>query len=502
MLREFRLRRIVFFFLVDWLGSLVMLALAGMARSDLGELPALWSDALALIRIPVGGTVDPEVKFSGVPIEVFALVAMIWPLAFVSLAVYDGKRNETFQRELLNVLRAIGVSIVALAGILFLTYRETSRVMFVLFFVFDVVFLLGARVGLFVYRQQSQGRFASKRRVVLVVGAGKVGREVVAQLKKYAWNNVAVVGYLDDAAVCQGELVEGLPVLGTLDQVEEIQAAYAVQDAIVALPLRAHERLVDIARVLQRRGVRVYVIPDLFALSFPSMTLDGFGGIPVIDLGAPGIQGWQRFVKRAFDVLVVSVSLLLLAPFLALVAVLIKLDSAGPVLYRQERIGENGRVFTMFKFRSMRADTDTALHRRHVAQLITQNLTPQQLDPNGSGTLKLEDDPRVTRVGKFIRKMSIDEFPQFFNVLRGEMSLVGPRPPIPYEVDLYQDWHKRRFEAIPGITGLWQVKGRNRVSFDEMVRMDVEYIEKQTLWLDIKILLQTPLVVLIGRGAG
>jgi lipopolysaccharide/colanic/teichoic acid biosynthesis glycosyltransferase len=164
-------------------------------------------------------------------------------------------------------------------------------------------------------------------------------------------------------------------------------------------------------------------------------------------------------------------------------------------------VGENGRQFLMFKFRSMRADTDPKIHQDYVTRLIKDNISLEDLGGD-SVSLKMENDPRITRIGKFVRKSSIDELPQLINVLRGERSLVGPRPPLLYEVDLYQDWHKRRFEVPPGITGIWQVSGRNRVSFDEMVRMDLEYIEKQSLWLDIKLLLKTPRAVIGAQGAG
>jgi exopolysaccharide biosynthesis polyprenyl glycosylphosphotransferase len=227
--------------------------------------------------------------------------------------------------------------------------------------------------------------------------------------------------------------------------------------------------------------------------------LDGFGGIPVIDLGQPSIHGWHRYTKRAFDVALTGIILLLAWPLLLVIAALIKLDSRGPVLYRQVRIGENGRRFSMIKYRSMAADADPKVHEAYVTRLIQQNVS---VDEPSQATLKMAVDPRITRVGRFLRRTSLDELPQLFNVIRGEMSLVGPRPPLPYEVAVYQDWHKRRLEAIPGITGLWQVEGRNQVSFDEMVRLDLAYIERQSLWLDLKILLKTPLSAFIGRGAG
>ena len=215
-----------------------------------------------------------------------------------------------------------------------------------------------------------------------------------------------------------------------------------------------------------------------------------------------GIQRNQRVVKRVFDVLAVTFVLALLSPILLVVAILIKLDSTGPVFYKGKRIGEGGQPFTMYKFRSMALDADSNIHQDYVTRLIRENIRPQALNGERRGTLKMEQDARITRVGRFIRKTSLDELPQLFNVLRGEMSLVGPRPPLPYEVEVYQEWHKRRFEAPPGITGLWQVKARNQVSFDEMVRLDLEYIEKYSVWLDIKLILQTPWELVKGRGAG
>lgn len=501
MLRQFSPLRIVTFFLIDWLGTLGILFLAGVLRSTVGILPQPLIEALRALQIPLyAGEVGTATGILTVPVVV--IVAIIWPLFFNVFAVYDGRRNETLKAELVNVFLAVCVSTMVLAGILYFTYRETSRVLFALFFLLDSGLLLGTRIGLSAVRYTQWRRWRSLRRATIVVGAGQVGRNVVEQLCKYAWADVDLAGYVDDDPEKQAQTFDGLPVLGTLDDVEKVVTEYAVQDAVVALPLRAHERLIEVCETLQRLHVHVHVIPDLFALSFPSATLDGFGGIPVIDLGRPSIHGMQRFLKRAFDVLAVSLGITVLSPLLFVVALAIKFTSPGPILYRQQRIGENGRLFTMFKFRSMRVDADPSVHQAHVTHLISRNLSPEGLDGNKSASLKMENDPRVTPFGKWIRKTSFDELPQLFNVLRGEMSLVGPRPPIDYEVALYKDWHKRRFQAIPGITGLWQVKGRNRVSFDEAVRMDLEYIQRQSLWLDIQILLQTPLAMITGKGAG
>lgn len=215
----------------------------------------------------------------------------------------------------------------------------------------------------------------------------------------------------------------------------------------------------------------------------------------------PGIfrgPGYQR-MKRAVDLIAASACLLLFGLLMLLIALAIKLHSPGPVFYRQQRIGKHGRPFIMLKFRSMRVGSDSAVHRQHMRRLIRENLRPQDL---GVASLKLPFDPRITGVGKILRKLSLDELPQLINVLRGDMSIVGPRPPLPYEYDLYDEWHKQRLEVAPGITGLWQVTARNLVAFEDMVKLDLMYIATMSLWLDLKIMLWTPLEMVRGKGGG
>ena len=188
-------------------------------------------------------------------------------------------------------------------------------------------------------------------------------------------------------------------------------------------------------------------------------------------------------------------------PFLVIAAA-VKLTSKGPILFRQQRVGQYGQKFTFLKFRSMHAANNSAIHQEYVKRLIAGAPGSEQDSSDGQGVYKLKDDPRITKVGRFLRKSSLDEIPQFLNVLAGQMSLVGPRPPIPYEVEVYEIWHKRRLLAVkPGITGLWQVTGRSRTTFDEMVRLDLRYVKSWSLWLDIKILWHTPRAVLTGSGA-
>ena len=210
----------------------------------------------------------------------------------------------------------------------------------------------------------------------------------------------------------------------------------------------------------------------------------------------------SRATKRIIDVLGSLSLLALLSPVFLAIAVAVKLTSEGPVLFRQKRIGEHGTPFTFLKFRSMYTDNDSSQHKEYVRQLIAGQAAKQPTDGNGEGVFKLTDDPRITPLGSFLRRTSLDELPQFLNVLRGEMSLVGPRPPVPYEVEAYATWHRRRLlEAKPGITGLWQVEGRSRVGFDDMVRLDLRYARNCSPWLDLKILIQTPKAVIAGNGA-
>jgi exopolysaccharide biosynthesis polyprenyl glycosylphosphotransferase len=499
MLRQFSVRRIVGFFLLDWLGSLAMLLVAAALRNQLGRLSGSMLVFLSGLHIPVGGIGGGSGTALLWPLLI--AVAILWPVIFAGFSIYDGRRNGNIWLELRHVFIALCLCMLALAGFLFLTYRETSRGLFLIFLGLDGLLLLGSRIVLWVFRRIGGPGSNGHPRGVLIVGAGVVGRKAVQQLNKYAWVSLSLVGFLDDDPKKQGDTVKGIPVLGKLNQVQEVVQSHSIQEAVIALPMHSYQALTDICEKLQDLSVRVHVIPDLFSLTFPNAELDGFGGIPVIDLGLAGLQGMRRFEKRFFDILIASIMLVIFSPVLLILAVLIKIDSPGPVIYRQRRIGENGKPFIMYKLRSMRADADSYVHQDYVTRLIKENLDPGQLE-NGHPTLKMEHDPRITRVGRFIRKTSLDELPQFYNVVRGEMSLVGPRPSLPYELEQYQGWHKRRLEGLPGITGLWQVRGRNRVSFDEMVRMDLEYINNQSIWMDLRILFQTPWAVLSARGAG
>ena len=324
---------------------------------------------------------------------------------------------------------------------------------------------------------------------VLIVGAGDLGQNIVRQAREYQWTGLRLEGYVDDDPTKQGRVIEDIPVLGTLQQALTIIRQRDISEVIFALPLRAYEKFARLVFRLQKLPVRVRVVPDVFSQAFFQATIEDFHGVPLIGLRDPVIDGFDRVVKRLFDLALSTVLLLILWPFMLLIAALIKLDSPGPALFRQERVGENGRHFTMYKFRTMCADAE-----QHLDEFVRET-------PKGVIFSKRPDDPRVTRLGRFLRRSSLDELPQLLNVIKGEMSLVGPRPELPLLVQHYESWQRQRFAVPPGMTGWWQVSGRSEHTMHLHTEDDLYYIRNYSLLLDLRILWRTIGTVLRHRGA-
>jgi exopolysaccharide biosynthesis polyprenyl glycosylphosphotransferase len=343
----------------------------------------------------------------------------------------------------------------------------------------------GSVVGLAIWRAAGHRLYARLQDALpptnrlLIVGANRLGRELASELKK-AYD---VVGYVDNGSDL--EHLE-LPLLGPIAQLEELVEAFGVDELIIALPGNRREQ---VSRVLARgfrRHVQVKLLPELGDLLPGRFEVHELGGRRYIGFVPVAAVSWA---KRAVDLFLVGVGIVGIAPALIAIMLAIKFDSPGPIFYRQLRVGKDGRCFWMLKFRSMCVDAE-----RRLDALRSHN--------EATGPLfKMREDPRVTRVGRILRRWSLDELPQLFNVLRGEMSLVGPRPPIPSEVEQYEDWQLGRLRAVPGLTGLWQVSGRSEVPFHDMVRLDLHYIRNWSLWLDLEILLRTVPAVLTNRGA-
>jgi exopolysaccharide biosynthesis polyprenyl glycosylphosphotransferase len=276
--------------------------------------------------------------------------------------------------------------------------------------------------------------------------------------------------------------------------------AYADAPVVVARPDLPRDELMSICRGLMEKGRQVWALSPALDVLKGRARVREVRGVPLVRLGRGGRMKAQSAVKRALDLFGASVGLVLLLPFLLLISLAIKLTSKGPVLFRQWRVGLNGRPFVCYKFRSMRADSDQSIHRRYWEDFRDRGIEGG-IDKSGARVYKLTDDPRVTRLGRLLRRASLDELPQLLNVLRGHMSLVGPRPCLAYEWDTYEEWHKKRLSVSAGITGLWQVTGRSKVTFDEMALLDIFYAANWSLAMDLRLMLRTIPAVFNGRGA-
>jgi exopolysaccharide biosynthesis polyprenyl glycosylphosphotransferase len=328
------------------------------------------------------------------------------------------------------------------------------------------------------------------RERVLIIGAGEVGHMIAAKINKHPEYRITLVGFLDDGEPRRnGDGGPPVPMVGAFGDLQHIVLEQRIDRVIVAFSRARHDDFLRIVRACADSAVRVNIVPRLFEVVSSRALVDDIEGIPLLDVGHVELSRVNMVVKRAFDLLVGGICFLIFLPVLAVVAVVIKVDSRGPVFFRQERMGRGGKSFMILKFRSMEPGAD-ALRE----ELAEQN--------EYSGPMfKIKSDPRVTRVGAFIRRWSVDELPQIINVMKGDMSLVGPRPLWVEEARQVSGWTLKRLDITPGITGLWQVLGRNDIPFDEMVKLDYMYVTSWSLSWDIKLLLQTVPAVLAKRGA-
>lgn len=423
----------------------------------------------------------PAVSF---PPILYVAVAVLWGMTFLVIATYDPRRRHRVSDELQSVTLGTGLAALLFAGLLYLTFRNLSRGLFILFVFIDLVFLIGWRLAVrVVYKLRGVQPGTSR---VLIVGAGRVGRHVGHMLREHGWMGLDLVGYLGE----ERALINGFgPMLGKVGDVRSVVEEKGIDDVVIALPQEAYGEINKLVLTLHDLPVNVRFMPDYFSLSLYRASVDNFGGLPMINLRDPALNEVQRLVKRLFDLAIGGLLTLTALPAMTVIAVAIKMDSPGPILFRQRRVGENGRIFEMLKFRSMVVGAEKMQERvNHV---------------NGDGDLihKTPDDPRTTRIGRFLRRTSLDELPQLLNVLKGEMSLVGPRPEMPWLVEKYEPWQHRRFSVPQGITGWWQINGRSSRPMHLHTEDDLFYVQNYSLLMDMYILLKTPFVVLRGKGA-
>lgn len=468
MLRRFSINFAIFSMLADAASAVFSLWLSAEAR------PAL--NVFAFIK-------DVESKVV-VPAPLYLLFSLIWVAVFSSLSIYDGRKFLRAADELAALFLAALIASISTAGILYFSYREVSRALFALFVVSMFLLCLFWRVLIRGYFRARREALAAARRL-LVVGLGPLGKSVGSQIQSLASEKLTLVGFVDDGF----GVSQSLPSVGSIQELDSLINKHRITDVVIALPYSQYHSMSKIAAVLESQPVGVWIALGFFDLALYRTDIEDFAGIPMLDLRASAINDYQRIIKRAFDIIVALIVLIPALPLMAFSVLMILLDDGTPIFFRQKRVGENGRLFDMLKFRTM---------VRNAEQLKGQ---VERRDADGNLIHKSKNDPRVTRMGRLLRRFSLDELPQIFHVLAGTMSLVGPRPEMPYLVEKYQPWQRKRFAIPPGITGWWQVSGRSDKPMHLHTEDDLYYIQNYSIWLDIQILVRTLWVVLFGKGA-
>ncbi len=433
--------------------------------------------------------VDPVFQASlttYVPFATALLPVMLF--SFYLTGVYRSRRGRGYLDQMWAIATATTMGVVMMMAASLVQPLAYSRLIFIYTAVLVILLLGISRAILFGLRNYLRDFGVGVDRVVLV-GAGDVGRMVMRNIVARPDLGFKLIGFLDDNPVKNTTDIGRFKALGSVANFREVVQEYHLDRAIICLPWQSHRTVVRLLNDCERVGIQAQVIPDLFQLTKNQIEMEELNGIPLISSRQVTITGWNRLVKRTVDLVLSIVGLTVTLPFTLLIGLAIRLDSPGPVLYTQARIGKEGKPFQVYKFRSMIAGAESL--REQMARL----------NESTGPLFKLRDDPRATRVGSFLRRYSLDELPQLLNVLRGEMSLIGPRPNLPEEVAAYSEWHKKRLSVSPGMTGLWQVSGRSDLTFDEMVLLDIYYAENWCMSMDLTILLRTVPAVLLKRGA-
>lgn len=407
-------------------------------------------------------------------LSVIPYILILMVVIFYWYGLYERRTRQTGLSEIVRLTRAVTFCLLLIMAASFLQKYEYSRGLVIIFYVCSLVLI---NVGRLIVRTVQRYFVAvGKGEIrILIIGAGKPGRKLAEQLNAYKDFGYYIVGFLDDHAKPRND---GYKFFGSTKNLSKILRTHSVDEVFIADPSMAHEEVLNLIHDCEHVDVRFKIASGLFEIVTGEIDLQDIESIPAIDLRHSANRLDYRIIKRIFDFCVATVSAIILAPVFLLVAIAIRMDSKGAALFVHDRVGKNGKIFRMYKFRTMRMDTPAAAEApRH------------------------SKDSRITRVGKFLRKTSLDELPQLWNVITGEMSLVGPRPEMPFLVEKYNRWQRRRLDVKPGITGLWQILGRKDLPLSENLEYDFYYMKNASFLLDIVILLKTAWIVLSGKGA-
>ncbi|MDQ3819235.1 MAG: sugar transferase [Acidobacteriota bacterium] len=494
-----------------WVIPVVRAALvsADLALAALSFLAAFYiREGVSILHHSAGGNLSWGGRFA----PYAALLPFILPirlLALYYLDLYRLRGEFSFVEDGVKVFKATAIGSLLIVALAFLyrggfQYRSFSyaRGVFVLDF-----FIALAAFGVVRLIVRSAQTFARRRDInlipTLVVGRGPEAALCIKEMRERPSLGYRVIGVVENGPLDESvpEEFEGVPVISDIKGLPDAIREARANEVIITDPSLSGDVLFDVMmRCGRRRGVEFRIAPSLFNCLPRKTEIDQIGALPMIRLFREPLSSAARMVKRASDIIIAGFALAILSPLWLIIALVIKLDSRGPIFYKQERVGMDGRIFLFYKFRTMRVGANDEAHREYQRKYIAGRAEAMLVEGERPA-YKLVADPRITRVGRLLRRLSLDELPQLLNVLSGDMSVVGPRPPIPYEVEAYQLWHRKRLDMKPGLTGLWQVSGRNRLPFDEMVRLDLFYIENWSLLLDLKIILRTLPVMLRGDDA-
>lgn len=460
----------------------------------LGDVAVLFGAFVFAYALRYVWRLGPELnEFQFTPIDAYWVVAGLFipvtVLSFYVLGRYSGRRSVSLLDELPRIAAGVVIGTAAVVFVFFVSRPLFfSRLMFMYLGAAGAVgtlVWLGLRLGL--VQVVRRAGFDNQR--IVVVGSGVVAKYLMQQLSASPASGNRVIGYLEESDdQGNGSGFGRFQRLGDLNDLEVLIRTETIDVVYIALSATTQHNLEPLIERCRVHGVRFRVVPDLLEAQFGRMEIHPLAGIPLVTLSDNAIVGFKYVQKRALDIVVSLLGLIISAPLCLVIAIAIRVDSRGPVLFRQTRIGKDGAEFTLFKFRSMVVDAE-ALKR----QMIAGGPHP--------ALFKIRDDSRRTRVGRVLRRMSLDELPQLFNVLTGSMSLIGPRAQVSDEVAQYDEWARHRLRVHPGLTGLWQVSGRSDLPFEEMVMLDTYYVANWSLGLDLKILVKTIPAVLSGRGA-
>jgi exopolysaccharide biosynthesis polyprenyl glycosylphosphotransferase len=430
---------------------------------------------------------------------IFILIyAFIWIVIFQHFNLYKINIFLTVVEQVLAIIKAL---IYGLIGMIVASFFikgmdwVDSRAVIVYFVGFSFFSITIFRTLVFrkLFRLAAQKKIF--RHKVLIIGTDETAKMVAVEMDLDESHGFEVVGFADDELVKGEKVFEDLCVVGKISQLASLVKKHEIEDVIIAQSEITHEKLLELIDKAKATKANVRLASNVYRIIPEKVFVERFMGVPVVLMPQNYNNLLFNVYKRVFDFIFAALTLLILAIPLLIIAALIKFSSKGPVFFRTKRIGKDGKPFEFYKFRTMYVNSDDTIHREFVSEFIRQNG-----DEKKSRVKKITDDPRITKIGNFLRKTSIDELPQLFNVLRGEMSVVGPRPCLPYEWEQYDEWHRRRFSVIPGCTGLWQVSGRSAVDFNDMVILDLFYIDNMSPLLDLKIIFRTIPVMLLAKG--